>query len=96
MIETCFLLCIALDTPTTSYPETLRENVNETIHGIEVQDPYRWLEDDVRESDNVRNWVTEENKVTKEYLDSIESLPSIRDALTKAWNYPKQGKIISI
>ncbi len=92
MIETCFLLCIALDTPTTSYPETLRENVNETIHGIEVQDPYRWLEDDVRESDNVRNWVTEENKVTKEYLDSIESLPSIRDALTKAWNYPKQGQ----
>ncbi len=62
------------------------------MHGIEVQDPYRWLEDDVRESERVRDWVTEENKVTRQYLNSIEILPSIREELTKAWNYPKQGQ----
>jgi prolyl oligopeptidase len=91
MIGTCLLLCIALDTPTITYPETLRENVIQTMHGVEVQDPYRWLEQDVRESKEVRDWVTKENKVTRTYIDSIPILPKFKEELTKAWNYEKQG-----
>ena len=73
------------------YPETSRETVTETMHGVEVADPYRWLEQDVRESNDVRSWVTAENEVTRAYLDSIPILPTIKDKLTKAWNYEKQG-----
>ena len=73
------------------YPETPRGNVVDTLHGVEVADPYRWLEKDVRESNEVRAWVTAENDVTRAYLDAIEALPSIKEKLTKAWNYEKQG-----
>ena len=77
--------------PIHDYPETRREIVVDTFHGQEVSDPYRWLEDDVRKSEEVAAWVNAENIVTREYLDSIEVLPEIDKALTNAWNYPKQG-----
>jgi len=93
MIITTFAICFILEPPTTfNYPVTRREQIVETYHGIEVSDPYRWLEDDVRENVEVRNWVTAENAITREYLDSIEILPTIREELTKAWNYAKHGK----
>ena len=31
------------------YPETAREGVVDNYHGVEVADPYRWLEDDMSE-----------------------------------------------
>ena len=93
MIITTFAICFIVESPTTfNYPVTRREQIVETYHGIEVSDPYRWLEDDVRENVEVRNWVTAENTITREYLDSIEILPTIREELTKAWNYAKHGK----
>jgi prolyl oligopeptidase len=61
------------------------------LHGVEVADPYRWLEEDVRESDAVRTWVEEENIITRDYLDSIPELDDIRQRLTNAWNYQKNG-----
>ena len=64
------------------------ENVVEIIHEVRVEDPYRWLEDDVRENAEVKQWVEAENVITREYLDSIEALPTIRTELTRAWNYP--------
>ena len=48
---TLTLLCISLYQPVDiAYPETKQGTVVETIHGTEVADPYRWLEDDVRET----------------------------------------------
>ena len=73
------------------YPETKREVVVNTFHGVEVSDPYRWLEDDVRINEEVAAWVEEENKVTRAYLDTIEVLPTIKSKLTTVWNYPKHG-----
>ncbi|MAI66314.1 MAG: S9 family peptidase [Phycisphaerae bacterium] len=89
----CIVTVIALAPLAHSvpYPETPRGNVVDTLHGIEVADPYRWLEEDVRESDEVRAWVTAENEVTRAYLDAIPTLPSIKEKLTAAWNYEKQG-----
>ena len=87
------ILCIAslyAFTP-LQYPETQRGSVVETLHSVEVADPYRWLEQDVRESDEVRQWVTAENTVTRAYLDAIPILPKLKDTLTKAWNYEKHG-----
>ena len=57
------------------YPEAYRGDIVETLHGVEVADPYRWLEQDVRESNEVRMWVQDENTITRQYLDSIETRP---------------------
>jgi prolyl oligopeptidase len=47
------------------YPETARENVVEEHFGERIADPYRWLENDVREDPRVRAWVTAQNEVSR-------------------------------
>jgi len=47
-----------------SYPQTATVDQVDTYHGVEVADPYRWLEEDVRSSAAVKEWVEAENEVT--------------------------------
>ena len=51
------------------YPETKKVNQEDDYFGTIVTDPYRWLEDD--NSEETKEWVTEENKITQEYLSKI-------------------------
>ena len=83
-------LCLFAAAP-LEYPTAHRGEVIDVLHSVEVADPYRWLEQDVRENDAVRTWVKEENIITRAYLDSIPELDSIRQRVAKAWNYPKHG-----
>ena len=53
------------------YPTTRTVEQTDDFHGTKVPDPYRWLEDDVRTSKEVADWVTEQNKVTFGFLKSI-------------------------
>src|SRR3954469_1126967 len=61
-------LCIGLTTlfvlaeePALKYPTTKKGEQTDTLHGVQIADPYRWLEDDVRESKAVAAWVEAEN-----------------------------------
>ena len=56
-----------------------------------VADPYRWLEDDVRESPDVAAWVEAQNKVTFGYLKQIPQREAIEKRLTELWDYEKFG-----
>ena len=49
-------------------PATARGDVVEEQFGEQVADPYRWLENDVREDPRVRDWVTAQNQVTNAFL----------------------------
>jgi prolyl oligopeptidase len=71
------------------YPDTRREDRVETQHGVEVADPYRWLEDDVRKSPEVRAWVDEQSKLTTQYLQSIPQRKAIEQRITDLWNFEK-------
>ncbi len=70
-----------------AYPETRKGNVVDTIFGVPVPDPYRWLEDDM--SDETAEWVKEQNVVTFGYLEKIPYRDAIKDRLTKIWNYER-------
>ncbi len=72
-----------------SYPKTKRINHTDDYHGTKVADPYRWLEDDVRKSPEVAEWVAEENKLTFAYLHAIPQREAIHKRLTELWNYEK-------
>jgi prolyl oligopeptidase len=72
-----------------TYPSSKKIDHIDELHGVKVPDPYRWLEDDVRESKDVAAWVESENKVTFAYLDSIPQRETIRKRLTELWNYEK-------
>lgn len=51
------------------YPETRRENIIEEIHGKQVCDPYRWLEDS--KDEHVLNWDKAQNAISEEILDTL-------------------------
>ncbi len=80
---------LASGTPRLTYPETKTVDVVDEIHGKKVRDPYRWLEDDVRTSADVRAWVEAENKVSFGYLAAIPSREAIERRLTTLWNYER-------
>jgi len=69
------------------YPQTKHEDVVDNYNGIKVTDPFRWLEDD--HSDNTKQWVQAENKVTFDYLAKIPFRDKVRKRLEELWNYPK-------
>jgi len=71
------------------YPESKRGDTLDTLHGVPVADPYRWLEQDVRESSEVAAWVKAQNKVSAAWLADIPEREPIRRRLTELWNYEK-------
>lgn len=72
-----------------NYPITKKGSVTDNYHGTVVADPYRWLEDD--NSEETKAWVTEENKVTFDYLGKIPFREKVKARLSEMWNYPRIG-----
>ena len=72
-----------------NYPETRRVDQVDEFFGVKVADPYRWLEGDVRESEEVAKWVEKQNVVAREYLDAIPQHAAIEKRLTELWNYER-------
>ena len=71
------------------YPESRRVEQTDTFHGVDVPDPYRWLEADVRQAEDVQAWVKAQSELTEQYLAKIPEREAIRQRLTQLWNYPK-------
>jgi len=71
------------------YPETRTVEHVDTYHGVEVPDPYRWLEADVRESEEVRRWVEAQNQVTFGFLEAIPEREAIGSRLTGLLDYER-------
>jgi len=71
------------------YPATAKEKVVDTYFGVEVKEPYRWLENDT--SKVTAAWVKAQNKVTYDYLGQIPFRRELKKRLTALLNYPKYG-----
>lgn len=72
-----------------AYPPAKTVEQTDDYHGTKVSDPYRWLEQDVRESPEVRAWVDAENAVTMPYLHAIPERAAIEKRMTELWNYER-------
>jgi prolyl oligopeptidase len=70
-----------------SYPPTRRESLVETLHGVPVADPYRWLEDD--HSAETTAWVAAQNALTDAYLEAIPARTRLHQRMTELWDYEK-------
>ncbi|HEY6916529.1 MAG TPA: prolyl oligopeptidase family serine peptidase [Allosphingosinicella sp.] len=81
----------AADAAAIAYPKTERGDVVETQFGVPVADPYRWLENDVREDPKVREWVTAQNKVTAAYLATLPGREALKARLTALYDYERYG-----
>jgi prolyl oligopeptidase len=71
------------------YPQTATENVADIYFDTEINDPYRWLEDD--NSTETGEWVKAQNAVTYNYLEAIPFRENLRKRITNLMNYPKYG-----
>ena len=58
-------------------PPTQAEPVTETLHGVQITDPYRWLED--QNSPRTRAWLEEQTAYTRAYFDAIPNRDQIRE-----------------
>jgi prolyl oligopeptidase len=70
-----------------NYPNARMVDLVEKIHGQDVKDPYRWMED--LETDELRGWIEAENALTMEVLESSPLREKIRARMTELWNYEK-------
>jgi prolyl oligopeptidase len=66
-------------------PPTRQDNVKDVIHGVEIVDPYRWLEDP--DSDETKKWVSEQNAYTHSLLDGLPMRPQIQKRVEEMFHY---------
>jgi prolyl oligopeptidase len=71
----------------TNYPKTKQVTQIDEYHGIEVADPYRWLEDN--DSAETKEWIKIQNKFTNDYLNTISERNKIKKRLTELWDYER-------
>ncbi|MFX0126442.1 MAG: hypothetical protein ACFFAE_22685, partial [Candidatus Hodarchaeota archaeon] len=64
-----------------NYPSSDKKIVVDQLHGIPVEDPYRWLED--IESESVSSWITAQNNLTDKILNSYPERETIKNRLTQ-------------
>ena len=68
----------------TSYPISKKVDFVETIHGYEIEDQYRWLEDFTSEESKI--WVDEQNKFTQNFIGKNKYKKSITKNLNSTWD----------
>ena len=81
-ILTCLISC-GTENNSMKYPITHKVNVQETIHGEVIEDPYRWLEDFT--SDEVGEWVTTQNNFSDNFLSGNTFKNEISRTLEEIW-----------
>jgi prolyl oligopeptidase len=65
---------------TGRYPATKTTEQTDDFFGTKVRDPYRWLENDM--SEDTKDWVQRQNRLTNAYLLKIPYRDAIRNRLT--------------
>ena len=58
---------------------------------MQVADPYRWLENDVRQDAQVRAWVDAQNAVTQAFLATLPGRAAFRARMTQMYDYERFG-----
>jgi len=65
-------------TTTAQRPETPRDAVVDRLHGVDVADPYRWLELD---GEQVRDWTRRQDAYARAWLEDVPGRAALRQAV---------------
>ena len=71
------------------YPVTDERPVYDNVHGVQVEDPYRWLEDD--RSTETAAWVDAQNESSFSYLGSLPSRADFASRLHRLMDYERES-----
>ncbi len=72
-----------------AYPAARRDALVEKLHGTDVADPYRWLEE--LDSPETRTWVEAQAKLAGDYLSKIPQREKFLKRLKELQDYDKVG-----
>ncbi|QYU68459.1 hypothetical protein J4558_27295 [Leptolyngbya sp. 15MV] len=81
----------ASDISVPAYPETRAEQVVETQFGEDIADPYRWLENDVRNDPEVAQWVERQNQATGAVLAQLPARDWFKARIAALTDYERFG-----
>ena len=71
------------------YPETRQDAIVDERFGMSIQDPYRWLESDIRRDPDVALWVEAQNGVSAPYLESLPGRAIFEERLTALYDHER-------
>jgi prolyl oligopeptidase len=71
-----------IDLPAIEAPQTPKKPLTDEYHGVTVEDPYQWLEND--DDPEVKAWSDAQSQRTRAYLDKLPDRAAIEKQLT-AW-----------
>ncbi len=72
-----------------AYPRTRKGDLVENLHGQNIADPYRWLENP--DSPETRTWIHAQNRLSEEFIAAIPRREAIEKRLLELWNYERYG-----
>lgn len=81
MLLFAILVISSVQAQVSKPPASRVDNVREVMHGVEITDPYRWLED--QNSAETRAWIDEQNKYTHSLLDGLPMRTQIQKRLSE-------------
>src|SRR5512132_3550109 len=73
----------------TAPPVARRDGVVDVVHGVEVADPYRWLEDG--DAADTRAWVAAQNGHTRTILDALPMRAGLGDRFAELFGAGTAG-----
>jgi prolyl oligopeptidase len=73
------------------YPNSKKEYLVENLFGTEVEDSYRWMENESNEA--LKTWIDNQNDLTHSHLDDIDGKSKIKERLETLFNYSKYESI---
>src|SRR5258708_5097824 len=71
-------------------PPTDVDTVTEILHGVEVVDPYRWLED--QDSSSTRRWIKVQTNYARAYFASLPEREIVRQRVDELLSMPPTGE----
>ena len=77
------------DPTVLTYPQARVSDHVDTLHGVNVPDPYRWMEE--IDSEETREWIAAQNELTAGYLSGIPVREPIRRRVRKLWDFERFG-----
>ncbi len=73
----------AVDVAWIEYPEARRGDVVDVYHGVEVPDPYRWMEDEA--ADEIQAWLARQDAIAERLFSEIPTYDAIAEYLESNW-----------
>src|ERR1035437_4883520 len=70
-------------------PPTKAEPVTETVQGVAITDPYRWLEEQKKPA--TRAWIASQMQYTEDYLSQVKVRPEVVKRLTELMRVESYG-----